>query len=283
MAPAIVHFLVGAAIALLVATPFALRYEPIRRARLWIVAIGGLWGIAPDGYDVAPVFADRLEAFHDSRWADLFAFHYTLDQPPLADATLELTFLSILAFLVAITVFTAAGRQRSPRADSTPFRLVAVAASVGFAAVIAGATLGTGLYATDRLTAVAELFGRDGARFGGAVVLAWSVAAGIAIAAILEGTDESMPSTEPAAGITAGLVLVLPGWLAGVVALPIWMRVVIDAPRPIPYLHWQSLVGLVGFAVVFGICYAFGRRLADPVALSPGSEAGDSRSLEGKG
>ncbi|ELY61087.1 hypothetical protein [Natronolimnohabitans innermongolicus] len=273
MAPALVHFLVGASILLLLAAPLARRYEAVRRGRLLIVAVGGLWGLAPDGYAVAPAFADQMEAFHDSRWADLFALHYTLDQPPLAELTVELVFLSVLAFLVATTVFTAAGtdptvdRTRDP--GSRRLQLLAVASCLGFAALIAGALLGAGLHLTDRLESIAALFGRESARAGAAALLAWAALTGAVVAGILEGTDETMKPTDPVAGVVAGLLLVLPGWVVGIVfALPLWMRFVFDTSRPIPYLHWQSLVGLVGFALVFGICYALARRATRALVCS---------------
>lgn len=69
------------------------------------------------------------------------------------------------------------------------------------------------------------------------------------------------------------------GWLVGViVALPLWMRYAFDVSLPIPYLHWQSLIGLVSFALVFGICYPLLRRL---VAPSIGTTETDTSSSTG--
>ena len=66
MAPAIVHFLVGASILLLVVTPIVARYELPSWAPLWLVAIGGLWGLFPDIHHIAPVYEAELYAFHNS-------------------------------------------------------------------------------------------------------------------------------------------------------------------------------------------------------------------------
>ncbi|MDQ2052798.1 hypothetical protein RBH26_20365 [Natronolimnohabitans sp. A-GB9] len=216
MAPAIVHFLIGASLLLLFATPLALRYEVVRRGRLPLVAVGGLWGLAPDGYAVAPVFADRWQAVHDSRWADLFAFHYTLDQPPISELTIETIFLSVLIFLIATTVFTAAGTRRDVDPESRRARFVATTVCVGFAALIAGGVLDIGLHMTGRLESVATLYGRESGRAGVVLLLVWSVVTGTIVAAILEGTDETMKPTDPIAGIVAGLLLVLPGWAVGI-------------------------------------------------------------------
>ena len=115
MAPAIVHFLVGASILLLVAVPFAYRYEVGQRWALWLVGIGGIWGLFPDVHHITPIYGTELRAFHHSPWADLFAFHYTLDRPAVRSRPMESIFGSILLFLIAVTTFVLAdstGRRR---------------------------------------------------------------------------------------------------------------------------------------------------------------------------
>lgn len=105
MAPAIVHFLVGASLVLFVLTPLALVSGRVREWRLSAVAVGGLWGLVPDFHNVSPVYRDELESLHGSPRTDLFAAHYTLDQPLVRDLSVESTAASILLFLVAVTVF----------------------------------------------------------------------------------------------------------------------------------------------------------------------------------
>jgi hypothetical protein len=83
MAPAVAHFLVGAAILLLVAAPFCLRYQVDREYGLVLVPVGGLWGITPDFHNIAPIGTAALYRFHNSPWVDLFGLHYTLDFPGL--------------------------------------------------------------------------------------------------------------------------------------------------------------------------------------------------------
>ncbi|MFP8955586.1 hypothetical protein ACLI4Y_02575 [Natrialbaceae archaeon A-CW3] len=113
MAPAIVHFLVGASLVLLIVTPFARRTTLPTPWVLWLVVIGGLWGLAPDVHHIAPVYHTELYAFHNSAWADLFAFHYTLDRPFVRERYVESVFGSILLFLGAVSVFSLATWRRS--------------------------------------------------------------------------------------------------------------------------------------------------------------------------
>ncbi|WP_290812376.1 hypothetical protein [Halovivax sp.] len=148
MAPAIVHFLVGASICLLVAAPFARRYDLGWQWPLWLVAIGGIWGLVPDVHHVAPVSETRLRAFHDSRWAELFAFHYTLDRPAVRARPIESTFASIACFLVAVGAFSfvgGAGDGGSTTRDREP---VTPILAVGTVSLFLGLGLGGLLYAT---------------------------------------------------------------------------------------------------------------------------------------
>jgi hypothetical protein len=55
MAPAIVHFLVGASIVLLVAAPLAVRYGVVRRHGVALATVGGIWGLFPDIHNVTHV------------------------------------------------------------------------------------------------------------------------------------------------------------------------------------------------------------------------------------
>lgn len=120
MAPAIVHFLVGASLLLLLATPVALRYSLPPQWPLWLVAIGGLWGLAPDLHQIAPIYRAQLYAIHNSPLVDAFAFHYTLDRPAVRARPLASTFFSILLFLGSVGAFSlAASLQRRDASAET--------------------------------------------------------------------------------------------------------------------------------------------------------------------
>ncbi|UTF54731.1 hypothetical protein [Natronosalvus rutilus] len=108
MAPAIAHFLVGASLVLLVAAPLAARYDLDGRWPLWLVVVGGIWGLGPDIYHVTPVYQAPLETFHYTSWADLFAFHHTLDRPFVRARYDASVFGAIALFLGAVSVYTVA-------------------------------------------------------------------------------------------------------------------------------------------------------------------------------
>ena len=144
MAPAIVHFLVGAALVLLLVTPLALRYRLPTWLPLWLVAVGGLWGLFPDIHHIAPVYETELYAFHNSQWADLFAFHYTLDRPAVRARYNESIFWSIVLFLAASATFTVAAAANAwTTVDETPApHLVALATATIPALLVVVAVIG---------------------------------------------------------------------------------------------------------------------------------------------
>ncbi|MDS0475659.1 hypothetical protein [Natrinema sp. 1APR25-10V2] len=81
MAPAIVHFLVGATLLLVLAILVGLRSPLPVWGPLWLVAIGGLWGLGPDFHHFEPLVGGPVHALYDAPWADCWALHYTLDRP----------------------------------------------------------------------------------------------------------------------------------------------------------------------------------------------------------
>jgi len=101
VAPAITHFLVGAALLLFVAALLTVRYGVDRRNAFWIIPLGGIWGLLPDIHHIAPVLASELYAFHNMPWADLFAFHYTLDREFVRDRYYHSVIGSIVLFCLA--------------------------------------------------------------------------------------------------------------------------------------------------------------------------------------
>lgn len=144
MAPALVHFLVGASIALVLVTPIALRYELSPWWPLWLVVLGGLWGLWPDAHHIAPVYETELRALHDSPRADLFAFHYTLDRPFVRARYNASVFGAIVCFLGAVSVFTAAAqlRARTVVAETHVPQLVALVVALVPLLVLVAATGG---------------------------------------------------------------------------------------------------------------------------------------------
>ncbi len=142
MAPAIAHFLVGASLLLLLTIPIALRYRLAPWIPLWLVALGGLWGLGPDIHHIAPIYELKLRAFHDSPWVDLFAFHYTLDRPAVRAQYISSVFGSILGFLGAVTTFMLATvlRTRTNLTDTASPYLVALSETLLLLLLVVAAT-----------------------------------------------------------------------------------------------------------------------------------------------
>lgn len=148
MAPAIVHFLVGASLALLLVTPIALRYDLSPEWPLWLVVVGGLWGLIPDVHHIAPVYQAELYSFHNSPWVDLFAFHYTLDRPFVRARYTASVLGSILCFLGAVSVFTIATQLRTRTAvEETRVPHLVALAIVVLPVLVLVAAVGGGLSA----------------------------------------------------------------------------------------------------------------------------------------
>ncbi|TYT62136.1 hypothetical protein [Natrialba swarupiae] len=272
MAPAIVHFLVGASLAVLLAVPLALRTGAERRS-LWLVGVGGLWGLFPDVHYVSPVFETQLRTLHESWVADLFAFHYTLDQPPFATNPLESIAGSILVFLVSVTVFTTGtavsdphGRNRSdpPTRHSIALRLLVSGYAVVVAAGLAAATVAVVLAATGRLEPVATLVGREGGRTALALVLAVALAGGATFALVVSAVGGFTRRATPLGGAVLGVLLGLCAWVVAAFAAPIWMDTALGLERPIPYVHRVGMVAIVCFGGLVGALYPAVRRLVAP-------------------
>ncbi|NUB91480.1 hypothetical protein HT576_10665 [Haloterrigena sp. SYSU A121-1] len=259
MAPAIVHFLVGASILLVLATPVALHDERVRRVDLWLVLGGGVWGLGPDLHNVAPAFRSQLHAFHDSLWAVPFAFHYALDSQAVRARPLAGIAGSILLFCLAVGGFTAAARADPERARRTK-RFVS-RLGIPVAALAAAAILGTMLAATGRVETVAALVGADGTLASAALLLVASVAGSYAVAVVVPDRYARRPFVGSLLGLQLGLV----AWVVGIVlVLPLWARVVLEASPPVPLVDWPSLLALAVAGTLVGACVTTVRRVALP-------------------
>lgn len=148
MAYAIVHFLAGASILLVLAAPIAYRIDLGGQWPLWFVAFGGIWGLVPDIHHISPVAEAGLYALHESPWADLFAFHYSLDRPAVRGRYVESVFASLLGFLGVVSLYalaeTAGVRSRRSEPDAVAFAAPTIASVL---VLIVVAVLGGLLYA----------------------------------------------------------------------------------------------------------------------------------------
>ncbi|ELY95765.1 hypothetical protein C483_00760 [Natrialba hulunbeirensis JCM 10989] len=270
MAPALTHFLAGATLVLLAAGPLALRGYLTRR-HLWLVVLGGLWGLFPDVHYVTPVLQSELTAMHSSRWADLFAFHYTLDQPPFDTRELLSIAASVVTFVTAVAVFTAATAvgDRDSRGRPPRYGLLARTLVFGYAAGIVGLlgalVVGGALVWTGQLELVAELVGRESTAAGWLVLIGGCVVASAGFASGVSVLNRRWHVLRPGPSLVLGVCYGLGVWLVVVAfAVPIWMRVVLDLSRPVPSLHVFGLVVLGSFGAVVGFAFPLVWRFIGP-------------------
>lgn len=105
MSRSITHFAAGAALTTLLA---AARDPPYPRT---VAAVGGVWAMLPDVRHVVPGSDDRLRAFHDSRWANLFWFHRAFDRIDVDDST------TVGAVALGVYLLATAAAERAARRD----------------------------------------------------------------------------------------------------------------------------------------------------------------------
>lgn len=133
--------------------------------------------------------------------------------------------------------------------DETELIAITVA---GFAA---GIGFGITLAVLGILESVGHLVGTSGLLVGVPLVILASVIGAFVYRAM--GTLEPLAEdvTDPITGATIGTCFGLTIWIVGVVLLvPLWLRLLGRTP-PVPFLHWQSLIGLVVYGALLGPLY----------------------------
>ena len=264
MARSLTHFLFGATLVLLVGTAITLRYGLDRDWGLWLVPAGGVWGLVPDVHHVSPVREDQIYALHNSPVVDVFALHYTLDQPISREMPHAGILASLLFFTCAVAVFSLAPvvRDRLDPPQTTRGRLFTAAAG-GAVAAGYGVVAATAVFLhTGRLPVLAALagFGNLGGLtllFAGLVVLsALAVVGGLLVALAFEAVASPRHTTGPVAGATLGTAVSLVSWAGVAVLVALWMAAVHGVAIPVPWFHWPALAGLAAFGATCGLFYA---------------------------
>ena len=256
MAPAIAHFLVGAGLLLLVATPIAYRYDLDHTLTPALVPIGGIWGLAPDVHHIAPIYRAQLRAIHGSPWMDLFALHYLLDTPTVRGMYHESVFGSILFFSIAVVAYSAALRARSTRLHPA----IATVIATGYGGLVLSALA----IHQQRYDQFAAIVGGDGLLVGWLVLAGGALLAGAMLAVCHEvlTIERLFPTLErrrPGALPVASVPIVGALWLAASVAVPVWFRIIHNTRLPVPWIEWMALLWLLIFAIVFSTVYALFR------------------------
>lgn len=252
MAPAIAHFLVGASLFVYAAVVVLLRYEfPIEHT-LWVLPIGGIWGVTPDFHNIAPGFTDTLYAFHNSPWGELFALHYTLDRPAIRAQYHESVFVSIAVFTIAIASLWVAARHRTTTwsGESLRGRVVIACAATLLAGGLATTAFGTAISVQTLLGTVAAVVGLSGVFTGWIIVGVWGMSATWLWTITIElGLSESRVS-DPVFGGGVGCLGGGVVWLTtAVFAVPVLTG------QSLPVVHWGSLLALLTYGLVFGTVY----------------------------
>lgn len=272
MAPAIAHFLLGAACVLTAAVPVVLRYDLDREHAIWLIPLGGVWGLIPDFHNIAPVFVETLSAFHNSPWVDLFGFHHTLDRPAVRAQYEASVFGSITVFLIAIAGFWAAGRIRrvGPVARRPLEHAFVILLATGLASLLATVVLWIAVSVQDGFPLAASLVGSSSVLVGGLLTLLAGGTLGVLCAGLLELSLSEPPRSDLVSTAGVGFVFGVGVWL---IAVPLPLAVLTGSD--VPLLHFGSLAAVVGHGVVCGAVYGLVRGAFSPRApVRLGSTAG---------
>lgn len=263
MAPAIAHFLLGAACVLTAVVPVVLRYDFDREHALWLIPLGGVWGLIPDFHHIAPASVEPLYAFHSSPWVEVFGFHYTLDRPAVRAQYEASVFGAIAVFLIAIAGFWAAGRIRraGPVVHRPREHAVAILLATGLASGLATLVLWIAVSVQGGFPLAASLVGSASVFVGGVLTLLAGGTLGALCAGLLEVSLSEPPRIDPLSTAGVGLVCGVGIW---VIAVPVPLAIITGSS--VPLLHVGSLAAVVAHGVVCGAVYGLVRGAFSPRA-----------------
>ncbi|RQG99481.1 hypothetical protein [Natrarchaeobius oligotrophus] len=243
-------------------TPIAVRYETDRDHAIWLIPIGGLWGLVLDVHHVAPVFERELYAIHNSPWADLFAFHYTLDRQAVRTFSLERIFVSIVLFIGAVAIFWGTRRLRpgAYQIRTGLDRVIGAGVTTVIAASYATVAMGVAVSVQEGFRSVSTIVGNDSTLVGGIVVGAIGIGLGLLCGLGLEGIPGDKRRTRPSVTALGGGAFGVMVWLGGVgIGVPLRDRFLSEGNLSIPFIHWGGLVALVVYGATFGVAYGIVR------------------------
>lgn len=271
MAPAIAHFLLGATLLLTAAVPIVLRYDFDREHAIWLIPLGGVWGLAPDIHNIAPIAAESLYALHNTPWAELFGFHYTLDRPAVRARYEASVFGSLTAFLIAVAGFWTAGRiRRAALGARRPVEHVfVVGLTTVLASVLATCALWVAVSVQDGFPLAAALVGRSSVLVGALLTILAGSVLGVVCSVTLEVALSEPTRIDPVSTAGGGLLIGVGTWL---IVVPVPLAGVFGVG--VPLLHLSSLAALIVYGGVYGSVYgivrgAFSSRTAMRIDLGP--------------
>jgi hypothetical protein len=230
-----------------------------------------VWGLAPDIHNIAPIAAESLYALHNTPWADLFGFHYTLDRPAVRARYKASVFGSLTPFLIAVAGFWTAGQvRRVGLVARRPVEHVLVSGlATVLASVLATVVLWVPVSVQDGFLLVAALIRRSSVLVGALLTLLSGSALGVVCSVLLEVILSEPTRIDPVSTAGVGLLIVVGVWL---IVIPVPIAVVSGVG--ILLLHRDSLAALMMYGVVYGAVYdivrgAFSSRVAVRIDLGP--------------
>lgn len=253
MAPAITHFLIGASLLLYVALIALLRYEFPVEHTLWVVPIGGVWGVVPDFHHIAPGYTDALYAFHASPWVEVFALHHTLDRPAIRAQYHESIFAAIAVFTITVaSVWIAARYRTATRSPETRRgRAVIAGAATIIAAGLATIAFGVTISIQQLLASVAALVGLSGVYTGWIITGVWGISVSWLWTVAIEALSPESHVSNPVFGAGIGCIGGAAVWLSSAIFI-----IPILTSQSVPVVHWGGLIALLTYGTVFGAAYA---------------------------
>ncbi|MFW6435716.1 MAG: hypothetical protein ACOCY1_04975 [Halovenus sp.] len=254
MAYAIVHFLVGASLFLLLAAPLALRYERVQDSALLLVTGGGLWGLVPDAHHISPVFQEQMYAFHGTPFVDVFAFHYMLDLDPVRDRPTIAIFVSLALFCISVAVFTATSRMSGHYEKRHVAVDTGTVSGILAAALVSMTVLGTVFLSGGYLNSIGLLTGSRAVLGWAALVVSstvWAVGFGLLVE-LGPGADGLSPGGAAVAGAVLGVIT----WLFGIVmVLPVLLLRFFETDLSLAHVDLFTMFGFVLSGVALGLTY----------------------------
>lgn len=269
MAYAIVHFLAGASLFLLLAAPLALRSERVQDSALLLVTVGGIWGLLPDFHHLSPLFKDQIYALHQTPFVDVFAFHYMLDLDPVRDRPSIAIFVSLVLFCLSVAVFTTVTRMGGRYDDRRVTVDTGTVSGILAAALVSMSILGTVFLSGGYFNSIGMLSGST-ATLGWLLLAGAATAGAVGFSLLVElgpGADGLSPGRAGVIGALLGVV----AWLFGVVmALPIFLLRFFGTDLSLAHVDVFTLVGFAVAGAALGSTYVIvAQRVSDGSTQRP--------------
>lgn len=129
---------------------------------------------------------------------------------------------------------------------------------------VAGTALGVVLHSAGQIDSLARILGASGSLYGWLTVIFLGTVAGAAFIVGLNLVSELLELADvteglvynPLAGVFLGMLFGLSLWVTVVaVGVPLGLQFVSGVERPLPFVHLESLAGVMVYSIVIGVGY----------------------------